>query len=142
MKKKKEMMCRKYSKLVYLLIMAMALTVMSISFVKAENSIESSVDLLHSDSIKQHDISEENWSVEGQGEEEAIETVELLIEGMVDDKDAQKVIEALWKCSGVEGVDVSHRDAKATIKAYVEEVNYTEIIDAIDNAGFAAEIAE
>ena len=137
------MMCRKYSNLCYLLIMAIALvTVMSVSLVKAEKVIESDVDALHSDTITPHDESEDNEPVEEQAEEDVIEEIKLLIVGMADEKDAMKVNEALWKCDGVEGVEVSYKDAKATIKAYVEEISYIEIINAIEDAGFTVAIEE
>lgn len=143
MRKEKKMMCKKYSNLGYLLIMAIAfVTVMSVSLVKAEKAIESDVDAPHSDTIKPHDESEDNEPVEEQAEEDVIENVELLIEGMIDDKDAMKAKEALWKCNGVEGVEVSFKDAKATIKAYVEEISYIEIINAIEDAGFTVVIEE
>lgn len=143
MRKEKKMMCRKYSNLCYLLIMAIALvTVMSVSLVKAEKVIESDVDALHSDTITPHDESEDNEPVEEQAEEDVIEEIKLLIVGMADEKDAMKVNEALWKCDGVEGVEVSYKDAKATIKAYVEEISYIEIINAIEDAGFTVAIEE
>lgn len=143
MRKEKKMMCRKYSNLGYLLIMAIALvTVMSVSLVKAEMVIESDVDALHSDTIAPHDESEDNEPVEEQAEDDVIEEIKLLIVGMADEKDAMKVNEALWKCDGVESVEVSYKDAKATIKAYVEEISYIEIITAIEDAGFTVVIEE
>ena len=140
MRKEKKMICVKYS---YLLIMAIALvTVMSVSLVKAEKAIESDVDALHSDTIKPHDESEDHESVGEQAEEDVIENIKLLIVGMTDEKDAMKANEALWKCDGVEGVEVSYKDAKATIKAYVEEISYSEIITAIEEIGFTVVIEE
>ena len=109
-RKEKKMICVKYSNLGYLLIMAIAIiTVMSVSLVKAEKAIESDVDTLHSDTIKSHDESEDNESVGEQAEEDVIENIKLLIAGMTEEKDAMKANEALSKCDGVEGVEVSYK---------------------------------
>ncbi len=143
MRKEKKAFCKKYRNLGYLLIVAIALVgVMSVSLVTAEKAIESDVDTLYSDTIKPHDEPEDSESIEEQAEEDVIENIKLLIVGMTDEKDAMKVNEALWKCDGVEGVEVSYKDAKATIKAYVEEISYIEIITAIEDIGFTAVIKE
>jgi len=130
------MIYKKLIKTSYLIILLIFVMAMNVSNVKAEDSNASNIDTAQSDTIEQQNISEENDPSVDEGEEYIIEKIELSIEGMTSYKDEMKLKEALWNCSGIEDVRVSHKYANANIQVYVEEADYNEIIEAVEKAGF------
>lgn len=111
--------------------------VISVSFVKAEYSLESNIDSSQSYTIEKMAAYGEKEPVQEDIEEGELQEFEIRIKGMTSVNSANTVKEALLKCAGVKAALVSHEDGIAVIEADVDMIDSEEIINAIENAGFS-----
>lgn len=111
--------------------------VISVSFVKAEYSLESNIDSSQSYTIEKMSASGEKEPAQEDIEEGELQEFEIRIKGMTSVNSANTVKEALLMCAGVKAASVSHEDGIAVIEADVDMIDSEEIINAIENAGFS-----
>lgn len=111
--------------------------VISVSFVKAEYSLESNIDSSQSYTIEKMSASGEKEPAQEDIEEGELQEFEIRIKGMTSVNSANTVKEALLMCAGVKAASVSHEDGIAVIEADVDMIDSDEIINAIENAGFS-----
>jgi len=111
--------------------------VISVSFVKAESSLESNIDSSQSYTIEKIATSEEKESDQEDIGEGELEEFEIRIKGMTCVNCENTVKEALLKCAGVKTALVSHEEGNAVIEADVDMIDGDEIVNAIEKAGFS-----
>lgn len=111
--------------------------VISVSFVKAEYSLESNIDSSQSYTIEKMSASGEKEPAQEDIEEGELQEFEIRIKGMTSVNSANTLKEALLMCAGVKAASVSHEDGIAVIEADVDMIDSEEIINAIENAGFS-----
>jgi len=75
------------------------------------------------------------------GSEDAIKQITLKVEGMTCASCPATVKAALKRLPGVINVNVSFKEAKATVTYHEAKVNIEQMIKAIENAGYHAELS-